>query len=264
MDMNGFDDTRETVLNHDSNETFDGEASSLESENDFSRQIRELRLQLERLEAFQRAPKSNAPEPAEEHQDHEEEIDQPDNPASAQQPRRWRPARIALALVLTAILAVAGYHFWNYLQSYQDTDDAQVDGYLDPISSRINGTINAVYVDNNQSVKAGQLLVQLDPSDYQVALEQARAQLAQAEADLNSARQQYVSAECDGAPGRGAELPRATKCAALFATDQAKDCLASRNMTSSMRPRAPRMPRSNAIKRRLGAQSASSLPKKPW
>ena len=69
-----------------------------------------------------------------------------------------------------------------------------MDGYLDPISSRINGTINAVYVDNNQSVKAGQLLVQLDASDYQVALDQARAQLAQAEADLNSARQQYVSA----------------------------------------------------------------------
>ena len=115
-------------------------------------------------------------------------------PPAARQPRHWRPARIALALVLTAILAVAGYHFWNYLESYQDTDDAQVDGYLDPISSRINGTINAVYVDNNQSVKAGQLLVQLDPNDYQVALEQARAQLAQAEADLNSARQQYVSA----------------------------------------------------------------------
>jgi len=82
----------------------------------------------------------------------------------------------------------------NYLDSYQAADDAQVDGYLDPISSRINRTINAVYVDDNQSVKAGQLLIQLDPNDYQVALEQARAQLAQAEADLNSARQQYVSA----------------------------------------------------------------------
>ncbi len=61
-------------------------------------------------------------------------------------------------------------------------------------ATRINGTVSAVYVDNNQSVKAGQLLSQLDPSDYQVAVEQARAQLAQAQADLNSARQQYVSA----------------------------------------------------------------------
>ena len=83
---------------------------------------------------------------------------------------------------------------WNYLQSYEDTDDAQVDGYLDPISSRISGTVIAVYVNNNQRVQAGQLLIQLDPRDYQVAIEQAQAQLAQAQADLNAARQQYVSA----------------------------------------------------------------------
>src|SRR5271155_2078019 len=100
MDMNGFDDTRETLLNQDSDGIPD--SPSLQSENDFSRQIRELRLQLERLEAFQRTPKSNAPERAQEQQDqeqqdHEEGIDQPDNPASAPQPRRWRPARIALA-----------------------------------------------------------------------------------------------------------------------------------------------------------------------
>jgi membrane fusion protein (multidrug efflux system) len=194
MDINEFDHPRETLFNHDSHETADSEASSLESENDVSRQIRELRHQLERLEAFHRAPGSNAPERAEERQDQEDDVDQPDSPAGSQQQRRWSPVRIALALVLAAILFVAGYHFWNYLESYQDTDDAQIDGYLDPISSRISGTITAVYVDNNQSVKAGQPLVQLDPSDYQVALEQARAQLAQAQADLNSARQQYVSA----------------------------------------------------------------------
>jgi membrane fusion protein (multidrug efflux system) len=194
MDRNEFDHTGETLLDQDSDETSDRVASSLESEDDFGRQIRELKIQLERLEALQRAPKSNVPERAEDQQHQEEELDQPDSPAGAQQPRRWRPVRIALALLLTAILFVAGYHFWNYLESYENTDDAQVDGYLDPISSRINGTINAVYVDNNQTVKAGQLLVQLDPNDYQVALEQARAQLEQAEADLNSARQQYVSA----------------------------------------------------------------------
>ena len=54
MDMNEFDNTHETLLNQDSDETSDSQASSLESEDDFSRQIRELRLQLERLEAFQK------------------------------------------------------------------------------------------------------------------------------------------------------------------------------------------------------------------
>jgi membrane fusion protein, multidrug efflux system len=211
MDMNEFDHTRETLLNQDSDEASNREASSLDSEDDLGRQIQELRLQLERLEAFQRAPKSNGPEQAEQHQDQEEDSDRPDSPDGSQQPRRWRPARVALALFLAAILFVAGYHFWNYLESYEDTDDAQVDGYLDPVSSRISGTITSVYVDNNQSVKAGQLLVQLDPSDYQVALEQARAQLAQAEADLNSARQQYVSA------------------VATVHQDEAQDYLAQRN-----------------------------------
>jgi membrane fusion protein (multidrug efflux system) len=102
--------------------------------------------------------------------------------------------RLVAALVVTAMLFVGGVQFWNYIQSYQDTDDAEVDAYLDPVSARINGTVSAVYVDNNQSVKAGQLLIQLDPRDYEVAAEQARAQLAQAQADLNSARQRYVSA----------------------------------------------------------------------
>ena len=103
MDMNEFDHTRETHLNQDLNETSDSEGSSVESEDNFDRRIRELRLQLERLQAFRRAPKSNATERAEEHQDQEEESDQPDDPAGSQQPRRRRPARIALALVLTAI-----------------------------------------------------------------------------------------------------------------------------------------------------------------
>src|SRR5579862_4448552 len=108
--------------------------------------------------------------------------------------RSSHAAKLAGAMVVAVILAIGGVRFWNYLQSYQDTDDAQVDAYLDPISARINGTVSAVYVDNNQSVKAGQLLIQLDPRDYEVAVEQARAQLAQTQADLNSARQQYVSA----------------------------------------------------------------------
>jgi membrane fusion protein, multidrug efflux system len=107
---------------------------------------------------------------------------------------RRRPLRLMLIAALAALLCVAGFKLWNYLQSYKNTDDAEVDGYLDPLSSRINGTVSAVYVDNNQRVKAGQLLVLLDPHDYQVAVGQARAHLAQAQADVNSARQQYVSA----------------------------------------------------------------------
>jgi membrane fusion protein, multidrug efflux system len=190
MDMN------ESEYNGEELPTDSGEAdreSSVPKDGALQDEIRRLRLQLERLEAFQQTPQSHQLDSADEAST-DNDAERPNNPAEPDHARHRSPMRMALVAIVAAVLCVAGYHFWNYLESYQDTDDAQVDGYLDPVSSRINGTINAVYVDNNQSVKAGQLLVQLDPNDYQVALEQARAQLAQAEADLNSARQQYVSA----------------------------------------------------------------------
>ena len=55
----------------------------------------------------------------------------------------------------------------------------KVDGHLVPVASRIDGTIQAVHVDDNQTVSAGQLLVELDPKDNEVALHQAKAQFDQ-------------------------------------------------------------------------------------
>jgi membrane fusion protein (multidrug efflux system) len=190
MDMNEYEPNGEE-LPADSSET-DLE-SSVPKDAGLRDEIRRLRLQLQRLEAFQQTPQS-----------HEQVLpDEPstdndaDNEYSSAEPGQARhrsPMRMALVAIVAVVLSVGGLLFWQYLQTYQNTDDAEVDGYLDPISTRINGTVSAVYVDNNQSVKAGQLLLQLDPRDYQVAVEQARAQLGQAQADLNSARQQYVSA----------------------------------------------------------------------
>jgi membrane fusion protein (multidrug efflux system) len=81
---------------------------------------------------------------------------------------------------------VGGWFLWGYLQSYESTDDAQVDGHVNAISSRISGTVTAVYVENNQSVNQGKLAVQLDPRDYQVALSQQKANLAQAMANVGA------------------------------------------------------------------------------
>lgn len=83
---------------------------------------------------------------------------------------------LILAIVLIA-LAVGGFYLWGYLGSYEATDDAQVDGHINSISSRINGTVTAVHFEDNQQVQAGQLLVELDPRDYQVTLEQVQAEL---------------------------------------------------------------------------------------
>ncbi len=92
------------------------------------------------------------------------------------------------ALLIVAILGIAlltgGFLFWRYSETYESTDDAQVDAHLSGIGSRIQGTIVAVYADENQLVKAGQVLAEIDPRDYQVALEQAQAQLGQSRADI--------------------------------------------------------------------------------
>jgi membrane fusion protein, multidrug efflux system len=95
-------------------------------------------------------------------------------------PRGRRRAFVIFFLVLMA-LGVAGLLYWLHARQFESTDDAQVDAHLNPISSRIDGTITRVYVEDNQMVNSGDPLVDLDPRDYQVALDQALAQLAQAQ-----------------------------------------------------------------------------------
>ena len=100
-------------------------------------------------------------------------------------PRRRVNPYLAGAVAIVLLAAAAGWYF--YSQGYEDTDDAQVDGHLNPIASRIDGTINAVHVDDNQAVQTGALLVELDPNDDRVALQQAQAQYDQAMAQLGAA-----------------------------------------------------------------------------
>src|SRR3984957_13178258 len=74
--------------------------------------------------------------------------------------RRRNLVLIVLIFLIAAAVAVPG---WNYLSSYEDTDDAQVDGHIIAVSSRINGTIAHVYVKDTQAVSKGQLLADIDP-----------------------------------------------------------------------------------------------------
>jgi membrane fusion protein (multidrug efflux system) len=100
---------------------------------------------------------------------------------------------IALAILLP-VLAFGGWRWWQYLDTYESTDDAQVDGHIAPISSRISGTIARVYIQDTDLVKAGQLVAEIDPRDEQATANSARANLAQAKAQLNSARADYTVA----------------------------------------------------------------------
>jgi membrane fusion protein, multidrug efflux system len=104
-------------------------------------------------------------------------------PDAATPRRRVNPLVLGIiALVLIAI----GTGWYLYSSGYEETDDAQVDGHLNPIAARIDGTISVVHVDDNQIVRAGEPLVELDPSDNQVALQQSQAQYDQAMAQLGA------------------------------------------------------------------------------
>jgi membrane fusion protein (multidrug efflux system) len=92
------------------------------------------------------------------------------------------------AVIGVVLLIVLGAAFFYWRSTYtEDTDDAQVDGNLYQISSRIAGQVVKVTVDDNQTVQAGQLLAEIDPTDYQVALDQAQANLASAQAEYAQA-----------------------------------------------------------------------------
>src|SRR5277367_4152140 len=91
-----------------------------------------------------------------------------------------RPHARIIAIVVALVLLVGGFFAYEYFQTYESTDDAQVDGHLMPLSARISGYVLKVNVNDNQQVKAGDVLVEIDPKDFQTAADQARASLASA------------------------------------------------------------------------------------
>jgi membrane fusion protein, multidrug efflux system len=86
------------------------------------------------------------------------------------------------------VLVIGALLFWWRSTYYEDTDDASVDGNLVQISSRIVGHVKSVDVDENQAVDAGKALVDIDPADYETALQQAEANLEAATASYEAAR----------------------------------------------------------------------------
>jgi membrane fusion protein, multidrug efflux system len=101
---------------------------------------------------------------------------------------------IAAMLAPLSALVFGGSYLRNYLQVYESTGDARIVAQTAFITARISGTITARYVEPYQQVKGGQLLLQLDPRDHEIAVQQAKAQLSQAETDVDVSRQQYALA----------------------------------------------------------------------
>ena len=101
--------------------------------------------------------------------------------------RTSRPAfRIAIMIGIV-ILLVVGFFVYRYVTSYEDTDDAQVDGHINSVSTRITGHVTQLDFQDNQYVEAGAVLVEIDPSDYQVAVAKAQADYENAQATAAAA-----------------------------------------------------------------------------
>src|SRR5690242_9181787 len=124
-------------------------------------------------------------------EDHSESADERDRSdidreRAVDRPRKRRVRLIVFAVLILAV--IAAIPIYNYYSSRESTDDAQVDGHVVPISSRIDGTILAVLVNDNQVVTAGAQLVKLDPADYQAKFDQAEANVAAASSQVDAAK----------------------------------------------------------------------------
>jgi membrane fusion protein, multidrug efflux system len=101
--------------------------------------------------------------------------------------RRRGKARSRILLILLVLVVVGlGVALYLHFAAYESTDDAQIDGYIYPVSSRVSGYVTRVTVDDNQYVEAGTVLVQLDPKDYQVAVANAKATLTNDQASATA------------------------------------------------------------------------------
>lgn len=113
-------------------------------------------------------------------------------PAAARRLSWWKPA--AALLVGAAALGWLG-HLGLHAYRYQETDDAYVTGHIHQISPQLAARVQQVLVTDNQPVKAGDILIRLDPQEFDLALQKARAALEQARAQANETRAAAAQSE---------------------------------------------------------------------
>src|SRR5258708_35936264 len=95
--------------------------------------------------------------------------------------RWWQGAQRGWLLVAAAVILVIGTLAWRYFAVRESTDDAQIDGHVNPVAPRVGGTVLAVLVQDNQLVEKGTLLLRIDPKDYEVAAARAQADVGENE-----------------------------------------------------------------------------------
>jgi membrane fusion protein (multidrug efflux system) len=99
-----------------------------------------------------------------------------------------RPAFLIVVSIVLIVAAIFGLRYWLYARAHESTDDAFIDGDVYPINPKVAGYVQKIYVKSNQQVKEGDLLLEIDPRDYQAKLDQAEAALAAGQARLREAQ----------------------------------------------------------------------------
>src|SRR6266567_5819584 len=127
-------------------------------------EVRRLREEQERQK---KAPNGSGKKEESEGKEEEQKDKEKDKGEQAED-KKPHPLRKVLIIAGVALVVVIGVLWWLHSRQFEDTDDAQVDGHTSGIATRISGSVVAVYVEENQFVKAGEVLVDLDPRDYKV------------------------------------------------------------------------------------------------
>jgi membrane fusion protein, multidrug efflux system len=174
-----------------------------------------------------------------------------DQARKTRDPNRSATMRLRIGIGVAA-LAVAALGWWLYARQFEDTDDAQIDGNIGAISPRVSGTVIVVNVVDNQTVKSGAVLVELDPTDLEIAVAQAKAAVAQAaaayeaesptvpitetsnRASVTSAEAEVADAEANlEAAQRDLDQAEANNRFAQLQRERAEKLVASKNMSQA-------------------------------
>src|ERR671935_255147 len=114
--------------------------------------------------------------------------DGPSAPAPSRPPLRRRRGLLLAAAVVALLVVVAGIAYWLHARNRVSTDDAFIEARIIQISPKVGGQVVELNVTDNQRVRAGEVLLRIDPRDYGAAAEQARAQVRAAEVEAQRAR----------------------------------------------------------------------------
>ena len=177
---------------------------------------------------------------------------------------RKRRRFVIIALMVVAVVAVAGVLWWLHARQYESTDDAYIDAHIAHISPQIAGRVLHVLVNDDARVQAGQLLVEIDPTDAQSRLAQAtaqaseaEAQLAQAQADLRVRQANYQQARAS-ARGAQAQASNAAQDLARYRSLQSKmpEAVAAQQLDQARTTAVNAAAQYESVDKQIGAASA--------